>query len=232
MWVDVAASHAGAQTPVAANLIIQWAHIVASGVWIGGLLVLLLAVRGQPSEIKAAPFSVSRRPRGSRSSSSRSPGHFVPSSRSARSASSSAPHSASWCWSRWRCSSILAVLGASIASAMFRKRRRSLRGLRRVGSTEVVIGAAVVLVAAALVNVAPPVASTAFGIEAQTSQLVVTGSDFATTVKVRLTVSPGTAGSTTSLFASPTTTPARLCARARCNSSSRNRCAPSSANQR
>ena len=52
MWVDVAASHAGAQAPVAANLVIQWAHIVASAVWIGGLLVLLLGVRGQPSDVK------------------------------------------------------------------------------------------------------------------------------------------------------------------------------------
>src|SRR5579863_2778838 len=53
MWVDVAASHAGAQSPVAVNLVIQWAHIAASGVWIGGLLMLLLGVRGQPSDIKA-----------------------------------------------------------------------------------------------------------------------------------------------------------------------------------
>ncbi len=51
MWVDVAASHAGAQTPIAVNLLIQWAHIVAAAVWIGGLLVLLLAVRGQPSDV-------------------------------------------------------------------------------------------------------------------------------------------------------------------------------------
>src|SRR3984885_9777336 len=52
MWVDAAASHAGAQAPVAVNLIAQWAHIVAAGVWIGGLLTLVLAVRGQPSETK------------------------------------------------------------------------------------------------------------------------------------------------------------------------------------
>jgi copper transport protein len=54
MWVDVASSHAGAQSPVVANLLSQWLHIVASGVWIGGLLVLILAVRGEPSEAKGA----------------------------------------------------------------------------------------------------------------------------------------------------------------------------------
>jgi copper transport protein len=52
MYVDVAASHAGAQAPVAANLLAQWAHIAAGGVWIGGLLALIVAVRGQPSEVK------------------------------------------------------------------------------------------------------------------------------------------------------------------------------------
>ena len=89
---------------------------------------------------------------------------------------------------------ILAALGAINRYRNVPRAARVLRGLRRVGSTEVVIGAAVVLVAAALVNVAPPVASAAAVSTARSSQLVVTGSDFATTVKVRLTVSPGTAG--------------------------------------
>ena len=54
MWVDVASSYAGAEAPAAANLLIQWVHIVAAAVWIGGLLVLILAVRGKPSDIKGA----------------------------------------------------------------------------------------------------------------------------------------------------------------------------------
>jgi len=89
---------------------------------------------------------------------------------------------------------ILASLGAINRYRNVPRASRVLRGLRRVGSTEVVIGAAVVLVAAALVNVAPPVASASTTSAAKATQLVVTGSDFATTVKVRLTVSPGTAG--------------------------------------
>ena len=89
---------------------------------------------------------------------------------------------------------VLAGLGAINRFGNVPRASTVLRGLRRVGSTEVVIGAAVVLVAAALVNVAPPLASTALATTEQASQLVVTGSDFATTVKVRLTVSPGTAG--------------------------------------
>ena len=89
---------------------------------------------------------------------------------------------------------VLAGLGAVNRFGNVPRASTVLRGLRRVGSTEVVIGVAVVLVAAALVNVAPPVASATSTTAATATQLVVTGSDFATTVKVRLTVSPGTAG--------------------------------------
>jgi hypothetical protein len=88
----------------------------------------------------------------------------------------------------------LACLGALNRFTNVPRASSRLRGLRVVGSTEVVIGAAVVLVAATLVNVAPPVASAASAEVAQSGRLVVAGSDFATTVKVRLTVSPGTAG--------------------------------------
>ena len=49
-------------------------------------------------------------------------------------------------------------------------------------------------VAAALVNVAPPLASTALVSTERATPVVVTGSDFSTTVKVHLTVSPGSAG--------------------------------------
>jgi copper transport protein len=35
------------------RVLAQWIHIVALGVWLGGLLALLVAVRGEPSEIKA-----------------------------------------------------------------------------------------------------------------------------------------------------------------------------------
>ncbi len=89
---------------------------------------------------------------------------------------------------------VLAGLGAINRYRNVPRASRMLRGLRRVASTEVVVGAAVVVVAAALVNVAPPVASAATTSPVKATQLVVTGSDFATTVKVRLTVSPGAAG--------------------------------------
>ena len=62
-------------------------------------------------------------------------------------------------------------------------------------STEVVVGVGALTVAAALVNVAPPAEYAAAAARSQQAAAVVaTGSDFATTVKVRLTVTPGTGG--------------------------------------
>jgi copper transport protein len=194
MWVDVAASHAGAQAPVAANLLIQWTHIVASGVWIGGLPVLILAVRGQASDVKGRAVR--------RFSTTAGVALVLVALTGTLRAVIELGSIGQLFGSSFGVLVLvkvalfvmLAALGAINRFGNVPRSSTVLRGLRRVGSTEVVIGAAVVLVAAALVNVAPPVASTAAASTAQSTQLVVTGSDFATTVKVRLTVSPGTAG--------------------------------------
>jgi copper transport protein len=194
MWVDVAASHAGAQAPVAANLVIQWAHIVAGGVWIGGLLMLLLAVRGQPSETKGRAVRRFSTTAGIAIVVLAATGTFraVIETGSIRDLFGTA--FGVLVLVKVGLFAVLAGLGALNRFGNVPRASTLLRGLRRVGSTEVVIGAAVVLVAAALVNVAPPVASSAAAATEQASRLVVTGSDFATTVKVRLTVSPGSAG--------------------------------------
>jgi hypothetical protein len=69
---------------------------------------------------------------------------------------------------------------------------RSLTGLRRAGSVEVSVGAVVFLLTAILVNAVPPISA---GPAAPAAvPLVATGSDFGTTVRVRLTVTPGTPG--------------------------------------
>jgi copper transport protein len=194
MWVDVAASHAGAQSPVAINLIIQWAHIVATGVWIGGLLVLILALRGQPSDQKG---------RAVRRFSTTAGVAIVVVAVTGTVRAVVEIGSVGQLFGtafgvlvlvKVGLFLVLAVLGAINRYANVRRASTILRGLRRVAATEIVIAAAVVLVAAALVNVAPPVASATTVAAERSTQLVVTGSDFATTVKVRLTVSPGTAG--------------------------------------
>ncbi len=194
MWVDVAASHAGAQSPVVLNLIIQWAHIAASGVWIGGLLVLILALRGQPSDQKG---------RAARRFSTTAGVAIVVVAVSGTFRAVIEIGSVGRLFGtafgvlvlvKVGLFLMLAILGAVNRYANVRRAPTVLRGLRRVATTEVVIAAAVVLVAAALVNVAPPVASATTVAAVHPAQLVVTGSDFATTVRVRLTVSPGGAG--------------------------------------
>src|SRR5215475_12165114 len=70
----------------------------------------------------------------------------------------------------------------------------AVRSLRRSVAVEVTV-AAVVLVAAAVLSGLPPSSFVqAAGRQAAPSSVTVTGSDFATTVRVRMTVSPGTTG--------------------------------------
>jgi copper transport protein len=194
MWVDVAASHAGAQAPVVLNLLTQWAHIVASGVWIGGLLMLIIAVRGQPSEVKGRAVRRFSTLAGVAIVIVALTGTFRAVIEIGSIGQLFATAFGVLVLVKVALFLALVALGAINRYRNVSRAATVLRGLRRVGSTEVVIGVAVVLVAAALVNVAPPVASAAAASTTRSSQLVVTGSDFATTVKVRLTVSPGTAG--------------------------------------
>jgi copper transport protein len=194
MWVDVAASHAGAQAPVAVNLVAQWAHVVATGVWIGGLLALILAVRGAPSEVKGQAVRRFSAAAGVAIVVVAVTGTFR-----AVIEIGSVDKLFSTAFGvlvlvKVALFVVLAGLGAINRFGNVPRAPRVLRGLRRIASTEIVVGAAVVLVAAALVNVAPPVASAALVTSAQPAVLVVSGSDFATTVKVRLAVSPGSAG--------------------------------------
>jgi copper transport protein len=46
MLADVLNSHAAAGSAVAVNAAMQWVHIAASALWVGGLLALLLGIRG------------------------------------------------------------------------------------------------------------------------------------------------------------------------------------------
>ena len=194
MWVDVAASHAGAQAPVVVNLLAQWVHIVASGAWIGGLLVLILAVRGQASETRGRAVRRFSTLAGVAIVTVAITGTFRAVIEVGSLGQLFGTPFGLLVIVKVALFVILAGLGAINRYRNVPRASRVLRGLRRVASTEVLIGAAVVLVAAALVNVAPPVASAATTSPVKATQLVVTGSDFATTVKVRLTVSPGAAG--------------------------------------
>jgi copper transport protein len=193
MWADAAGSHAAGQSPTAFNLLAQWLHVVAVGVWIGGLAALLPALRGVPSADKAAAAR--------RLSTAAAVALVVV---TATGIARSVIEVESWgnltgtafgklVILKLALVGVLAGLGAVNRLRNVPAAARALRGLRVVGSTEVVAGAAALLVAAALVNVAPPVSS-AQASTATAQPLTVSGSDEATTVRVRLEVSPGTPG--------------------------------------
>ena len=93
---------------------------------------------------------------------------------------------------------ILAALGAVNHFRNVPAAGRTLGGLRRVGSVELLLGATVLLLTASLVNLAPPVevaaANAAPSPNPSAVPVIVEGNDFGTSAKVRLAVSPGTAG--------------------------------------
>lgn len=100
----------------------------------------------------------------------------------------------------------LALLGAANHFRNVPAAGRTLVGLRRIGSAELLVGATVLLLSASLVHIVPPVevaaAATAPGHAHVVApvpvgdpiQVIVDGSDPGTSVRVRLAVSPGTVG--------------------------------------
>jgi copper transport protein len=191
MWADAASSHAAGQSPAWLNLLLQWLHVVAVGVWIGGLAALLLCLRGLDGERRGAAVR--------RMSSAAAVALAVV---VATGIVRSVVEVQSWyalgatAFGRLVILKLVLVFVLALLGAVNRWRNvahavAAVRGLRVVASTEVVVGAAALLVAAALVNVAPPVSA---GASAPAAQITASGADAGTTVKAQLSATPGTAG--------------------------------------
>ena len=205
MLADVLNSHAAAQADPTIAITEQWLHILAAGTWMGGLVALLLAVRGTPRE-----------------SSGRTVRRFATAAgvglaiviltgilRAVTEVGSiDALLSTDFGHLIIAKSSLLVALAGLGAINHFHNVPRAaieLRGVRRVGSTEVTIGVVVLLLTAGLVNLAPPASAGSLGAASSTGTpspsaspasgpVVAAGSDFGTSVRVELTVSPGSAG--------------------------------------
>jgi putative copper export protein len=194
MAVDVLNSHAAAEGPMTINELVQWLHITAVGVWIGGLVALLVGLRQQPTDSQTY---LTRR-------LSRLAGFFlvvVVATGVFRAVIEVQT------WGNLVSTAFgllvllkvvllltLAGLGAFNRYGNVPHLPRTLARLRRIVSTEALVALGAVTVAAALVNVAPPAEYAAAAASARATSLVITGSDYATTVKVRLVVNPGAAG--------------------------------------
>jgi copper transport protein len=199
LLADVLASHAAAGQHPALDVVVQSIHVGAVGLWMGGLLGLLVAIRHRPPDAATAKAA-------KRFSWVATVGIVaVAFSGLLRGISEVGTIDALFSTDFGRLligkTALLAVLAALGATNHFRNvpaAGRVLTGLRRVGSVEIVVGATVVLLAAALVNVAPPASIAASGATPAPSPsqqpIVVSGSDFGTSVRLRLEVSPGLTG--------------------------------------
>lgn len=195
MVADVINSHAAAQSPQFLNEVAQWLHIAAVSIWIGGLVALLVLLRGSAEEHHEAAVR--------RLSTLAAGGLVVVAATGGLRAVVEVQS-----WANLVTTSfgvlvlvkiglilLLAALGAINRWGNIPRLPAALRAIRRVAGAEVVAGVAAIAVAAALVNVAPPAEyASAQQTPAQPAAIVATGSDAATTVRLRLTVTPGTAG--------------------------------------
>ena len=191
MWAEATSTHAAGQAPTGVNLVLQWLHLVGVGVWIGGLTALLLSLHLVGGAERAAAVR--------RMSTAAAVALLVV---VGTGVVRSVVEVQSWyalgatAFGRLVILKLVLVVVLALLGAVNRwgnvpRAAATVRGLRAVASTEVVVGAAAMLVAAALVNVAPPVSS---GQAAAMPAITASGADAGTTVKVQLTASPGTAG--------------------------------------
>jgi copper transport protein len=193
MLVDVLNGHAASGNSWILQVGVQWVHIVAVGVWVGGLAALLVAVRGLPTAEKAKAVRIFSTWAGLGLGAVIGTGFL-------RALSEVQTIGALFGTSfgivvilKTMGLGMLALLGATNRFFNVPAAARTLRGLRRVGSVELAIGATVLAATAVLANLAPPSAS---GTTPKPEQrpVVAMGSDFGTSVKVSLLVQPGAAG--------------------------------------
>ncbi len=194
MLGHVLAGHAGASRGLWRwpNILDQWLHFAAVGVWIGGLAGLLTAVRGTPDGEKAALVRRFSTAAGVALT-------VVAATGLLRAVDEVGSWQALFTSDFGRVVLVKVALLLVIAGLGAVNRYRSvpaavvtLRGLRRIGGTEVAIAAVVLAVAGLLTGLAPP--SLTGGAASTTPAVTAAASDYATTVRVHLEVTPGDPG--------------------------------------
>jgi copper transport protein len=149
------AAHAGGH-PAHLDVLVQWVHVSAAGAWLGGLVVLLACLRGRPGDESAR---IARR-----FAMSAVIGIAVVAATGvfrALTEIGSIANLVSTDFGRLLVAKsflllVLAGLGAINHFRSVPAAGRMLEPLRRVGGTELVVGAIVLLLSASLVNLAPP----------------------------------------------------------------------------
>ena len=194
MLVDVLNGHAAAGSSGIVQVGVQWLHVLGVGIWIGGLAALLLAVRGLPSSEKARAVRIFSTWAGLALA-------LVAGTGILRALSEVGTFEALFGTGfgllvifKSLGLGALALLGATNRFFNVPAAARSLRGLRRVGSVELALGATLLAATGLLANLAPPSASAGTQAPPPAGPVLASGSDFGTSVRLRLAVDPGTPG--------------------------------------
>jgi copper transport protein len=194
MLIDVLTGHAAAGVLSPVQVTVQWLHVGAVGVWLGGLAALLLQVRGAPNDEHALAIRRFSRWAGYALAVVALTGIVRAIDEVGGLAALVGTDFGRLVVLKSALLGVLALLGATNRFVNVPRAARKLSGLRRIGSVEIAVGAGVLLASGLLVNLVPPsTVATASG-SPPPSPLLATGSDFGTTVRARLAVEPGGPG--------------------------------------
>ena len=200
LFVEAYLSHAATEAFPPIEVALQWLHLVAVGLWLGGLVVLLLQVRGGATQGKG---DIARR--FANLAGLGLAAVVVTGTIRALVDIGTLDALVSTDFGRLILLKVgllvpLAALGALNHFRNVPAATSNLRPLRRSGSVEITLGTIILLVAAILVSLAPPseVSAAQAGAPASASTgqspLIVSAADYATTVRLRLEISPGLVG--------------------------------------
>lgn len=194
LYAHVDAGHAAASEPVWRNVATQFVHVMAVAVWIGGLAALLVGIRGEVAAAKAR--AVARFSFGA---------GFALAVVAVTGVVRALDEVGSWSaltastYGRLVVAKVVLIVGLAVLGAVNRYRNvarieRDPAPLRRISRVELVLAASALASAAGLASSSPPANADGIALPPE-DRIVVVGSDFAQTVRVRLEVTPGFAGS-------------------------------------
>jgi copper transport protein len=193
LGIDVMTGHAAAGAAWLQQVTVQWTHGLGAAAWVGGLAALLVLLRSTPAGDRLATARRFSRWAGIALV-------VVALTGVVRAVGEIGTLEALIDTDFGRVVLVktalllgLAGLGAVNRYVTFRDAARVLTGLRRIGGLEVMLAVAVLGFSALLVNLTPPT-SAGGPVEPIARPIVATGSDFGTSVRVRLIASPGAAG--------------------------------------
>ena len=202
LLADVTASHAATGSLAVLDVPIQLFHVLAVGMWLGGLAGLLLTIRGMPGDATALAARRFSRVATVGIATVAASGLLRAISEVGTIESLLNTDFGRLVIAKSALFAGLAGLGAVNHFRNVPGAGRAATNLRRAGSVELLVAGTVLLLSATLVNLAPPseVAAANPGATATPSPgpsagpLVVTGNDFGTSVRVRLQVTPAAGG--------------------------------------